>query len=234
MDPSLRIHIVAGALGLGTGAVALLVAKGGTAHRRAGALFIVAMSAMAVTGILLASLRREEGSILGGALAAYLVLTLWPDDRSPAWVHRTTVLAGAGISAASGLLALWMRSLGERSRDGIPLGMFVVFASISALAAFGDLRLAWGVHLSRTARLRRHLWRACFALFLASASFFLGQAHVFPAALRVPALLAVPAFVPLPVMVYWLWRVRRRALPTTSPAIQGRPTTPAGMRPSDG
>ncbi len=62
-------------------------------------------------------------------------------------------------------------------------------------------------------RLVRHPWRMSFALFIASMSFFLGQADEFPEALRIPALLAVPALAPLVIMLYWLWRVRiRRSL----------------------
>lgn len=46
------------------------------------------------------------------------------------------------------------------------------------------------------------------ALYIGSASFFLGQADEFPEALRLPALLAIPAFLPLLMMAYWLWRTR--------------------------
>lgn len=221
MPPSLQVHILAGALALLSGAVALLVTKGAAVHRRVGAFFVAAMLVMAVTGVALAALQGGEGSILGGALAAYLAITLWVNAPSSAWVHRATALLGAGIAASSGAIAVWMRLENEPRRDGIPQGMFVVFAFVAALATFGDLRLVWGVELSRSARLRRHLWRACFALFLASASFFLGQAQVFPAPLRIPALLAIPAFLPLGVMAYWLHRVRERALRTATPALQG-------------
>jgi membrane protein DedA with SNARE-associated domain len=50
----------------------------------------------------------------------------------------------------------------------------------------------------------------CFALFVASGSFFLGQADEIPEPLRSYPLLAIPAFLPLVVLLYWLWRVRRR------------------------
>jgi ABC-type Fe3+-siderophore transport system permease subunit len=50
----------------------------------------------------------------------------------------------------------------------------------------------------------------CFALLIAAGSFFVGQAHTFPEALRQPALLAVPVLVPLLAMPYWVWRLRRR------------------------
>ncbi|HEY8796026.1 MAG TPA: hypothetical protein VIM15_13895 [Gemmatimonadaceae bacterium] len=57
-------------------------------------------------------------------------------------------------------------------------------------------------------RLARHLWRMCFALFIATMSFFLGQAKVIPKPIRIPALLALPVLAVLLTMLYWLWRVR--------------------------
>jgi hypothetical protein len=54
------------------------------------------------------------------------------------------------------------------------------------------------------------LWRMCLALFIATGSFFLGQAQVFPAPIRDSGLLAVPVFAVLAAMLYWLWRVRAR------------------------
>lgn len=43
---------------------------------------------------------------------------------------------------------------------------------------------------------------------IATASFFLGQADEFPAALRNPALLAMPVVAVLLLLVYWTVRVR--------------------------
>jgi hypothetical protein len=59
-------------------------------------------------------------------------------------------------------------------------------------------------------RLARHLWRMCYALFIASMSFFLGQTDEIPEALRITPLLVLLAFLPALVMLYWLWRVRYR------------------------
>ena len=50
----------------------------------------------------------------------------------------------------------------------------------------------------------------CFALFIASGSFFLGQAQVIPAPLRSMPLLAVLSVAPLVAMVYWVWRIRTK------------------------
>lgn len=46
-----------------------------------------------------------------------------------------------------------------------------------------------------------------FAMFMATASFFLGQAKLFPKPVRIFPLLAIPALVPLVLLLYWLARV---------------------------
>ena len=50
----------------------------------------------------------------------------------------------------------------------------------------------------------------CFALFIATGSFFLGQAKVIPQPLRIFPVLTVLALLPLVFMLYWLVRVRKR------------------------
>jgi hypothetical protein len=92
--------------------------------------------------------------------------------------------------------------------------MFFVFGSIALLAALGDGRMLLRAdELRGPSRMVRHLWRMCFGLFLATGSFFLGQADEFPEALRIWPVLAVLALFPLVAMLYWVWRVRiRRSL----------------------
>ena len=69
-----------------------------------------------------------------------------------------------------------------------------------------------------TARLRRHLWRMCVALFIAAGSFFLGPVRRIPEPLRIPALRLIPLVVLL-TMVYWLWRHRRKRTCAASLAL---------------
>jgi hypothetical protein len=76
-------------------------------------------------------------------------------------------------------------------------------------------------------RITRHLWRMCFSLFIASGSFFLGQAKVIPKPIRILPLLAIPALLPLVLLFYWLVRVRftkwyRRRADSFKPALVGR------------
>ncbi|HEU0014094.1 MAG TPA: hypothetical protein VFQ45_10445, partial [Longimicrobium sp.] len=60
------------------------------------------------------------------------------------------------------------------------------------------------------ARLARHLWRMCWAMWIATGSFFLGQADELPERLRVWPALIFLAVVPLLAMLYWLVRIRIR------------------------
>ena len=85
---------------------------------------------------------------------------------------------------------------------------FFVFGTVGLLAGIGDVRMLRVGMLRGAPRLARHLWRMCFALFIASGSFFLGQAKVFPKPIRIIPLLAVPVVAVLVMMVYWLWRIR--------------------------
>ena len=49
----------------------------------------------------------------------------------------------------------------------------------------------------------------CYAMFTATGSFFLIASRV-PEPIRWAPLRMVLAFLPLPMLLYWLWRVRRR------------------------
>lgn len=53
-----------------------------------------------------------------------------------------------------------------------------------------------------------NLWRMCFAFFVATGSFFLGQQDVMPQAVRGSPILFVLAFAPFALMLFWLVRVR--------------------------
>lgn len=239
----LLVHIVAGGIGIVSGFSALFAAKGGRLHRRSGRVFVYAMVTMASTGALIAALGGGEASVVAGLLAGYLVVTALTTVRPPAPPSpnaRTAPLASMTRWLAPGLMVLAL-AIGLASvamgieavanggkREGIPAVVLFKFALVGLLAAAGDLRVIRSGALEGARRLSRHLWRMGFALYIASASFFLGQADEFPEAIRIPALLAIPAFLPLLVMFFWLWRVRFR--PTARPLSRVEPAAPAPSR----
>jgi hypothetical protein len=98
-------------------------------------------------------------------------------------------------------------------RNGMPAFPFVMFGVIGIVAGVGDLRVMQSGALQGASRLARHLWRMCFALFIATLSFSVQAAKMIPRPVRFPALIGLPMLVVLVTMLYWLWRVRiRRSL----------------------
>jgi uncharacterized membrane protein len=211
----LPIHILAGGLALIAGAVALAAAKGARLHRRSGTLFVYAMLTMAIGGVLIAAVRGAAPAmnIPAGLTTAYLVVTGLITVRPPSAASRRVAVAamifGLSIGLTSVALAVAMLADGRAGRTGMAYPLFM-FGIVGLGAGLADVRVirSGGVH--GAARLTRHLWRMCFALFVATSSFFLGQAKVFPEAIRNSGILALPVLAVLASMLYWLWRTRGR------------------------
>jgi hypothetical protein len=100
--------------------------------------------------------------------------------------------------------------------------MSLVFGTVMTLAAFGDIRVLRSRGLRNGPRLARHLWRMCFALFIAAGSFFAVPervATILPQPLTTGTMRALPILLLFGAMSYWLWRVRpRRTSPAKTPA----------------
>lgn len=214
MQMLLPVHIAAGAVGIVTGYVALFAAKGAGAHRKSGTGFVWSMLVMGLTGAVIAALGRGEASVIAGILVSYLVATglttVRPPSAGAGWLDRGGMLLALAVGVAG--LAWGAAALGSPTGalDGVPAPMFFIFGGVALLASAGDLRMIRSGGLRGARRLARHLWRMCFALWIAAASFFLGQADEFPERLRVWPVLGTLAFFPLLAMLYWLWRVRVR------------------------
>jgi hypothetical protein len=213
---ALLIHITAGGLGIVSGYAALYAAKGAGLHRRSGLVFVCSMVTMAVFAAGMAAARGEPGNVTGGLLTAYLVITalttVRPRTAGSRRLDLGAMLVALAIGAANVALGLDSLLRGDGTRNGVPAALFLVFGAIALASGLSDLRLMRGGEIRGARRLSRHLWRMCFALFIATGSFFLGQADELPEPLRVFPLLAIPAFLPLLLMPYWLWRVRPKRI----------------------
>ena len=209
-SPLLPIHIAAGGLALVLGAVALSVKKGGTVHRRGGLLFVYAMLVMGTTAAIL-------GNVGGGLMAIYFVVTALTTVRpvSP-WTHRINVAAlvlVAGLASLDILGGVKAFNSPRGSLNGVPFAMFFFLATIMILAAIGDVRIMRFGGPRGGPRLARHLWRMCFALFIAAGSFFSIRervAKILPEPLTTAPMRTLPILLIFGAMFYWLWRVRRR------------------------
>src|SRR5438067_4590863 len=142
----LSIHIAAGGLAIVLGAVALLVKKGGTSHRRAGLLFVYAMLVLGTTAALLGFRKSPtDGNVFGGLMTVYFVVTALTTVRpvSP-WTRAINV---AGLTIAIGLAILDILA-GVKAfnsprglLNGVPFQMLFFLATIMLLAAIGDARI---------------------------------------------------------------------------------------------
>jgi uncharacterized membrane protein len=214
----LLVHILSAGLGLVFGSVALSAAKGATLHRKSGMLFVYAMLAMSLTAVVIAVSRGQEANVIAGLLTAYLVTTALTTVRPPTAGLRRVEAAAMLIALAVGLTSITLGfaalAAPRGTRGGIPFVIFFMFGTVALLASIGDVRMIRSGRRTGVPRLTRHLWRMCYALWIAAASFFLGPrarvAKVLPEALLNPALLALPVLLVLVVMFYWLWRVRRK------------------------
>jgi hypothetical protein len=222
----LAVHIAAGALAMVLGAIALSVKKGGTSHRRSGLLFVSAMLVMGSTASLLGlRISATNGNVMAGVLTAYFVLTGWTTVRPvTSWTRRVnafalviavTLAAGAIVGGVKGVQTPGL------SPGGVPLRtigvMSFVLATALLLAAAGDLRIMRSGMPRGGPRLARHLWRMCFALFIAAGSFFSIRervATILPDPFTSGPMRTLPFVLLFGTMFYWLWRLRvRRRLP---------------------
>lgn len=215
MRTTLVMHILAGALGIISGFVALYVAKGGTLHRRSGMYFFYAMLVMTSLGLLMAIARGAAPgvNVPAALLTAYLVVTgfttVRPRGEWSQWVDVGGVIVALGVGLTMTAFGVEAIAAGGK-RHGIPAFPFIMFAVVGLLGSVGDIRVMRSGALRGAERLARHLWRMSFALFIATMSFFIGQAKVIPKPYRIMPLLALPVLAVLVTMVYWMWRVRVR------------------------
>lgn len=208
-------HIVAGSIGIISGFLALFTAKGAARHRRTGMIFVFSMLTMSVAALALVILLNSSPAVNGSAavLTAYLVITGLTTVKPLSWRPNAVTIGGMAIIAA---LVLMDFKFGAEAianggkRDGIPAFPFLMFGSVAFLALIGDYRMLRSGPLVGARRLARHLWRMCYALFIAALSFFIGQAKVIPKPIRIFPLLVMPVATVLVAMLYWMWRIRIR------------------------
>lgn len=141
------------------------------------------------------------GHITGAsvALAAGFVAIAAPKGAS--W-HRKSGMMFVYAMLTMAILAVAMSAIeGGRLTGNIPPGLLSIYLVVRGTRA---------VRGPGPPRLASHVRCMCGAFFIATGSFFLGQADEIPAALRVGPMLALLAFTPLLVMAYWVRRLSRR------------------------
>ena len=222
------IHIIAGLVAILAGAMAMIAAKGSPLHRKSGNVFTMSMLIMTGSAAIVSFfLRTDHVTGVVALVTAYLVGTSWLVVKRKVADSRQ-LLAGLALSAAIvGVysLSLWFNFVEDPktliTRNSPPQTL-VFFGVVSLLCAALDLRLLRAGQIVGAQRLVRHLWRMCFAMLIATGSFFTGQMQVFPAIVRKSSVFGLPVLV-IPVLLvilttlYWLARTlwkRKRSAPS--------------------
>ena len=237
MNLLMAIHIAGGLAALPAGAAAVMARKGGRTHARAGTLFLASMLVLGITASILEPFREPEpGSPLGGIIVCYFVLTSWVAAKRRDGTTGRFEIVACLFALGAGALMIWAALFDGATTPAGP-GAVYFLAGICLIGGLLDLNAILRARLALAQRIARHLWRMCFAFFIATGSFFLGQQDVLPAAVRGSAILFVLAFAPFAVMAFWLVRVRvmkgsaRRILPglTTRSERQPEAGAPAAV-----
>ena len=211
--PALLAHMLAGLAAITAGFVALFAPKGRVLHRKSGQVFVAAMVVMATMGAAMAAMKFhihfQKLNTVAGLLTVYLVASALLTVRrrsAPGAMDTAAMLFALGV----GLFSFWigLTAMNRPKATWFPAVPALIFGLVALLCAYGDFRMIRAGGLKGAPRIVRHLWRMCFALCVAAGSFFLGQAKVFPEAVRIFPVLAAPVLLVLFAMVYWWVRMR--------------------------
>ena len=208
LGPILAAHIAGGLVAVLAGFAAAAARKGGPLHSLAGTWFFGSMLVLGITAAILEPFRRPEpGSLIPPLLVCYFVGTSWVTARRRDGTSGTFETVACALALGGAAAIAWGGLIGGTTTP-VGRGPIFVFATVCLIAGLGDLNAILRKRLSPAQRLSRHLWRMCFAFFIATGSFFLGQQDVLPRVVRGSPLLFVLAFAPLAIMLFWLVRLR--------------------------
>lgn len=207
----LAVHVIAGSAAMIAGFVALYGRKGANLHRQSGTIFVYSMLILCGSAVVLATIFKPNGAnVLQAALTLYLLTTALFAVRRPVaglpWIEASAMFLALVVGVGDVSFGFKALHSPTGTRYGYPPALYFTFGPLAFGAALSDVRMMLrGLEGKR--RIARHLWRMCFAMFIATGSFFFGQAKVIPKAIRVFPLLAIPALLPLVLMLYWLARI---------------------------
>lgn len=205
------LHLIVGTVTVLAGALALISKKGRILHRFSGNLFFACMLLLCLSGLYLSFSRSITFTIYLALLAIYLVATGWVAvkrrDGAIGLFETMAMLAIflAGLACAiSGILT---PTSPAAAQDVPPAGAYYVLAALAMFFGVLDVHVVRRGGVAGKHRIARHLWRMCFAMFIAVTIFFLGNSNVLPEFLQDPGLLNLPILAVVILMIFWLCRV---------------------------
>lgn len=231
---ALSLHVAAASVALVAGGASIVVRKGGAVHRAAGNVFFGSMLATTAMAAIVALIAPERIVVLNALLATYLTATGWRTARGRPGavgpIDTGAFVVGLSLTVGFAVLA-WIGTMSPKGLvDGLPYQMALVFGAVTGLGAATDLSVIRRGGVSGAPRLRRHIWRMSVALFMGSASFFMGQQRVMPEFIRGSPVLFILGLAPLGAMIFWLVRTRSRRPPKAGRRGRRRLTIAAAGR----
>jgi hypothetical protein len=210
-----------------SGFLAMFLRKGSGRHGAAGTVFFVSMLIMSASGAFIATFLRPLAlNAVVALLTFYLVSTAWRAAKNRAgttsWLDRGALLfvLAVGIAGVVASLHGFSGAKGTLVRSLAP--PCLIFGVIALLCARTDLRMLRAGGFTGPMRIRRHLWRMCLALLIATLSFYPGQAKLFSRALRDTNVLMLPHVFLIGAMAFWMYRIRVRRRVESTPVMPPR------------
>ena len=223
-SPLLFIQILGGVLGVLFGNVALLMRKGSRLHRTFGTVFFASMPTMSTVAAFQALIQSVMINVIVGVLTFYLVATAWLTARRAAGkahsVDYAALLVAVTVGVGAVAYGLKVANSPTPLGDGSPAGSYFFFGSVALFAAALDVRMLVPGGIAGAHGIARHLWRMCFALWIAATSLFLGQPQLFSDSVRKSNILFAPSVIIAVLLIFWLIRVA-----FTNPATRTRHDT---------
>lgn len=207
----LMVHIGSGLISIISGMVVLFLKKGVPIHNRVGNVFFYAMLGMTGSGAFLALSQPSAINTIVASLTFYMIITArmaiknrsgrngWREYGAFAFI---LLVFSAGVFFGIQVSSSAKGHLG----DGIPAEAYYFFTCVAGLAIIFDLLMFYRGGLRGLHRVGRHLGRMCFALWVATTSFFLGQPDFFPDFMAPIYIRIVPTLVVVAALVYWTIR----------------------------
>ena len=205
-------HFAVGCLAVLAGFVAFAARKGSLVHRIAGAVFLLSMTLVVVSGLWMSIVRNILFTVFLSLIAFHAFATSWSAaaraNSLARFITRRSSSLSASIMVGAVLGGLMAASSPGGVQNDLPPSAFFTVAGMSGFLFGFDILYSIAESPSEQRRLMRHGWRMGFSFFLATGIFFFGNNHVLPEALRTPIFLSAPVLLVVVWTIYYSIKAR--------------------------
>lgn len=202
----LWLHICAGTVALLTAVVALLTAKGGVNHVRAGRVYALAMTLVFLTAVPLAMLGADIFLLLIAFFSFYLVFAGWRFAKNYSGSAQPVDWIAIAVMALTALL-MWFYAAYIGMQGSSQWVTLAIFGAIALALSVVDARYYRAATTPRVQRIQRHLTNMLAGTIATVTAVLVVNVSVEPE--WIPWIL--PTIVITPLIVWWNIRVARQS-----------------------